>query len=133
MGESWVNLLEFSQDNRKLASSSPARGKIRVFDTDSERVLKEWVSRAAVLDCLKFTDDGSQLSTSVGTLNIKPNNPLARPGIEITLFEEDWVAINGMRELWLPRKYRPLKVHVKDGVLAMLLESGEMFFIEFAV
>lgn len=132
MGENWVNRLEFSRDNRKLAASAQG-GEIMVFDNDSGRVLKEWVSRAAVLDYLKFTDDGSQLSTSVGTLKIKPTNHSARPSIEVTLFERDWVAINGVRELWLPRKYRPMKVHVKDGVLAMLLEIGEIFLIEFAV
>lgn len=131
-GVSWANCLEFSHDNRQLAASSKS-GEIWLFDTDAGRVIKEWVFRAGVPDYLKFTDDRSQLSTNLGALKIKPINPSERPSIEITLLEEDWVAINGVRELWLPRKSRPMDLRVKDGILAMLLESGEMFFIEFVV
>ncbi|KAF7585341.1 hypothetical protein BBP40_011179, partial [Aspergillus hancockii] len=103
----WVQSVAFSPDGRLLASGS---------SSDDERVwlwnlatgaLEKTLSTEGVVTKLNFSQDGSSLSTDLGSFKIQSrsgnpifNSPNANP--MICLQRDSWIALNGKQVLWLP-------------------------------
>ncbi|RAL12411.1 WD40 repeat domain-containing protein [Aspergillus homomorphus CBS 101889] len=51
----------------------------------------------------------------------------------ISIYEEQWVCVNGIKILWLPAKYRPSCIAWKAGILALGLYSGKIVFMSLPV
>jgi hypothetical protein len=47
------------------------------------------------------------------------------------MLSDQWMTVNVKRTLWLPLKYRPRLLQVKDELLNLAQESGDLSFMEF--
>jgi WD40 repeat protein len=75
-------------------------------------------------------------SPSVGSSAFSPNrwrpNP-PRANLMISIYQEQWITLNGKKVLWLPPGYRPTCSAFKDSILALGHASGQVSFIGFEV
>ncbi|KAJ5559876.1 hypothetical protein N7513_002275 [Penicillium frequentans] len=126
-----VNSWAYSPNGRLLASSSNDMA-VRLWDIATGTLQKTWTTDGLVTK-LKFSEDGSRLSTSRGSLHIRdsPSSNSSNTSPDIFL-GQSWVYLNGKPVLWLPTETRKFRTSVRANKVAMGDATGRVFFIDFA-
>ena len=131
---SWVSSVAFSPNSQLLASGSNDN-TVRLWDPATGALMGILNTKGCVME-LKFSQDGSYLSTSLGSFTIQSScgNPtLCSPGMgwEVSL-QDEWIAVDGNQVLWLPPEARCSCSATKSNTLALGHKSGRVSFIGFA-
>ncbi|KAH3455644.1 hypothetical protein KXX05_005656 [Aspergillus fumigatus] len=128
-----VNSVALSPDGQLLASGSSDR-TVRLWDS-ATGALQETLRTEMSATELKFSLDGSTLSTNLGLLRIQRQfgNPIldtSNMNPEISI-QGDWIALNGKQVLWLPPEARPSCSVIKSKTVAFGHPSGRISVIGF--
>jgi WD40 repeat protein len=106
---------------------------------------------------LKASANSGRVRKALNSLGIKtgerktiqsltPNEEDERPGIsslyeakpfDVSLGSNHWITLNGKRAIWLPSEFRPQSYEImwrnNDGIIALGLRSGQVYFIGFRI
>ncbi|KAJ5556427.1 hypothetical protein N7494_000342 [Penicillium frequentans] len=126
-----INSLAISPDGQLLASSSYDM-EVRLWDI-ATGTLQKTLTTDGLVTKLKFSEDGSRLSTSRGSLHIRdsPSSNSSSTSPDIFL-GQSWVYLNGKPVLWLPPEARPICTSVRANKVAIGDVTGRVLFIDFA-
>ena len=84
---------------------------------------------------LEFSDDGRQVKTDKGTLDICSEDEIfaSAPTKAGVFVERQWISLKGERVMWLPPEYRPTSsaVQVRGNLLAIGSISGNLLIFGF--
>lgn len=129
----WVSSVEFSSDSRLLATHT--EHTVQLWDTTAW-VLQQTLKTDEVVTFMEFSSDGSCLKTNVGSLDIQPRSghytsETSQTSLEISIREEQWVALNGKKVLLLPPEAQPYCSAIGDGTLGLGCRSGRIYYMKF--
>ncbi|KAL3457447.1 hypothetical protein BJX64DRAFT_293126 [Aspergillus heterothallicus] len=147
---SLVRLIDSGVDNILCIALSPDGDFIalgNVFgDLQVQHLITEgrkWRYKASLLTRgLSFSPDGLQLSVSDGKLTkiwdtIENDFQQTLEGYtfhtwvddndRVSIFQEEWICINGKKKLWLPLEYRPRLLVAANGILALVTGTEKVF------
>ncbi|CAI7635358.1 unnamed protein product [Penicillium manginii] len=129
---STVHSVAFSPDGQLLASSSSDKA-VRLWSTFTG-ALRQILMVHGVVTKLQFSQDGTFITTNLGSLNIHSRSMIHAPlrkYLDISIQDRQWICINGEKTLWLPPEFRPTCSEVKEDTLALGHASGRVSFIGF--
>ncbi|KAJ5814286.1 NACHT and WD40 domain protein [Penicillium pulvis] len=129
--------VDFSPDNEFIASGSSDQ-TLRLWHRATGAVQQIWEFEETVT-FVKFSQDGSFLSTNLGTLSIQSicvftANSASVPSqvnLDILIEHGEWMTLNGKKILWLPIEFRPTCFSMNGNLIALGHKSGRVSFMEF--
>ncbi|CEJ83107.1 hypothetical protein VHEMI03135 [[Torrubiella] hemipterigena] len=126
----WVTSVVFSPDSTFVASGSKDE-TVRIWRaTTGACVEMLYVGRSS--ECLKFSQNGSYITTDVGAFAIQGSVldttqlSLERFGIGIS---ENWITWSDRKLIWLPAEFRPRCSSVSGTNIVLGSESGKVTII----
>lgn len=124
-----INSLAISPNGQLLASSSYDMA-VRLWDI-ATGTLQKTLTTDGLVTKLKFSEDGSRLSTNRGPLHISDSPISNMPNTSSDIFVgQSWVHLNGKPVLWLPPEARPICTSVRANKVAIGDVTGRVFFID---
>jgi hypothetical protein len=127
--------LAFSPEARWLAVSTKDQ-TIQLWNLDTGYIEQILMVDVRILE-LEFSDDGRQLKTDKGTLDICSEDEIfaSAPTKTGVFVEREWISIKGEKVMWLSPEYRPTSsaVQVRGNLLAIGSSSGNVMVFGFDV
>lgn len=131
----------FSSDGKLLACRYSGHEEILIWNIITGAKEQTWTvddikdrDMDKGVDGLDFFQNGSFLTDDIGNFNPQSrsascDSSLSEETRGISLLEGEWIALNGEKVMWLPRKIRPTCSATHGRVLALGHASGRVTFI----
>jgi WD40 repeat protein len=136
--------VSFSPDSQLLASASVDK-TIKLWDPATGELRQTLEGHSDVVESVSFSPDGQLLASASYDKTIKLWDPTtgelrqtleghshwlrSKTNAEVSILENEWICLQGVRIVWLPPEYRPCCSALKGGILAIGHVSGRVSFI----
>jgi WD40 repeat protein len=139
-----VEYVYFSPDSQLLASASNDK-TIKLWDPTTGELCQTLEGHSEWVQSVSFSPDGQLLASASDDKTIKLWDPTtgelrqtleghshwlrSKTNAEVSILENEWICLQGVRIVWLPPEYRLCCSALKGGILAISHMSGRVSFI----